>query len=95
MQYRSIVAARSPSCSFIATTAARSGACVRLAEEQGVSIDALTLEQLQEIDPRFEEDVMGVWDYEASVERKSSIGGTSRARVLEQVEKCIAFAKTL
>ncbi|KAL7542863.1 hypothetical protein ACHAWF_007267 [Thalassiosira exigua] len=72
-----------------------SGACVRLAEEKGVSIDTLTLEQLQAIDSRFGEDVLGVWDYEASVERKSSIGGTAKARVLEQVEKCIAFADTL
>mmetsp|Transcript_41776 Transcript_41776/g.87676 ORF Transcript_41776/g.87676 Transcript_41776/m.87676 type:complete len:469 (+) Transcript_41776:233-1639(+) len=72
-----------------------SGACVRLAEEQEVSIDTLTLEQLQKIDSRFEEDVLKVWDYVASVERKSSIGGTSKARVLEQVENCIAFAKTL
>ena len=31
-----------------------SGACVRLAEEQKVSIDTLTLEQLQEIDSHFE-----------------------------------------
>ena len=72
-----------------------SGACVRLAEEQEISLDALTFEQLRDIDPRFEEDVMKVWDYEMSVERKSSIGGTSRARVMEQIEKCIAYAKTL
>ena len=72
-----------------------SGACVRLAEEQEISLDALTFEQLRDIDPRFEEDVMKVWDYEMSVERKSSIGGTSRARVLEQIEKCLAYAKTL
>lgn len=72
-----------------------SGACVRLAEEQDVSIDTLTLEQLQNIDSRFEEDVLKVWDYEVSVERKCSIGGTSKARVLEQIENCIAFAKTL
>ena len=72
-----------------------SGACVRLAEEQDISLDALTFEQLQNIDSRFEEDVMKVWDYEMSVERKSSIGGTSKARVLEQIEKCLAYAKTL
>ena len=77
------------------TTHNNSGACVRLAEEQDVSIDTLTLEQLQKIDSRFEEDVLKVWDYEQSVERKSSIGGTSKARVLEQVENCIAFAKAL
>jgi hypothetical protein len=72
-----------------------SGACVRLAEEQDISLDALTFEQLQNIDSRFEEDVMKVWDYEMSVERKSSIGGTSKARVLEQIEKCLAYARTL
>lgn len=72
-----------------------SGACVRLAEEQDVSIDTLTLEQLKNIDSRFEEDVLKVWDYEVSVERKSSIGGTAKASVVDQIEKCIAFAKTL
>jgi len=72
-----------------------SGACVRLAEEQEVSIDTLTLEQLQKIDARFEEDVLKVWDYEQSVERKSSIGGTSKARVLEQIQSCIEFAESL
>ena len=72
-----------------------SGACVRLAEEQGISIDTLTFEQLQQIDARFEEDVMQVWNYETSVERKCSTGGTAKARVLEQVEQCFAFAKTL
>jgi len=72
-----------------------SGACVRLAEENQVSIDTLTLEQLQNIDSRFEADVMEVWDYEASVERKSSIGGTAKASVQKQIDDCLEFAKTL
>jgi len=72
-----------------------SGACVRLAEEQGVSIDTLTLEQLQEIDARFEEDVMQVWDYEASVERKSSIGGTCKKSVMKQIDDMTAYANSL
>ena len=72
-----------------------SGACVRLAEEQDVSIDTLTLQQLQEIDARFEEDVLKVWNYEESVERKSSIGGTAKSRVLEQIDQCVAFAQLL
>mmetsp|Transcript_27565 Transcript_27565/g.57677 ORF Transcript_27565/g.57677 Transcript_27565/m.57677 type:complete len:469 (-) Transcript_27565:4832-6238(-) len=72
-----------------------SGACVRLSEEQKVSIDTLTLKQLQEIDARFEEDVLAVWDYEVSVERKSSTGGTSKATVLKQTEDILAFAKKL
>jgi argininosuccinate lyase len=72
-----------------------SGACVRLAEDKGVSIDTLTMDQLKDIDPRFEEDVMAVWDYEVSVERKSSIGGTSRASVQAQIDQIIAFANNL
>ena len=72
-----------------------SGACVRLAEEQKVSIDTLTLEQLQAIDSRFEADVTKVWDYEVSVERKSSIGGTGKASVMKQIDDLLAFAKTL
>ena len=72
-----------------------SGACVRLAEEQKIGLDTLTLEQLQAIDSRFEEDVAKVWDYEVSVERKVSLGGTGRASVLKQIDDLIAFAETL
>lgn len=72
-----------------------SGACVRLAEETKTSIDKLTLEQLQNIDSRFEADVTEVWDYEVSVERKSSLGGTAKAMVLKQIDDVLAFAKTL
>ena len=72
-----------------------SGACVRLSEEQNVSIDTLTLEQLQAIDARFEADVMEVWNYEVSVERKSSLGGTSKSMVLKQIEDIKAVAQGL
>jgi len=72
-----------------------SGACVRLAEETNTRIDQLTLEQLQTIDSRFDEQVMEVWDYEVSVERKSSIGGTSKASVLKQIDDCKEFIAAL
>ena len=72
-----------------------SGACVRLAEETNVGIDTLSLEQLKEIDSRFEEDVSKVWDYEVSVERKCSIGGTAKSSVQKQIDDLLAFAKTL
>ena len=68
---------------------------MRLAEEKKVSIDTLTLEQLKEIDSRFEEDVMKVWDYEVSVERKCSIGGTAKSSVIKQINDLEAFAKKL
>jgi len=60
-----------------------------------VSIDTLSLEELQAIDSRFEADVSKVWDYEVSVERKNSIGGTAKASVMKQIEDVLAFAKTL
>lgn len=72
-----------------------SGACVRLAEDTEVGIDTLTLEQLQAIDKRFEADVKDVWDYEVSVERKCSTGGTGKASVLKQIDDILEFAKTL
>jgi argininosuccinate lyase len=72
-----------------------SGSCVRLAEEAGISIDCLTLEQLKAIDSRFEEDVMKIWDFEVSVERRNSIGGTSRVMVQKQIDDCLAFVQTL
>lgn len=72
-----------------------SGACVRLAEEQQIPLDNLTFAQLQEIDARFEDDVMNVWDYTVSVERKSSLGGTCKASVLKQIEDIKTFAKTI
>ena len=68
-----------------------SGAAVRKSEELSVPLDKLTLDQLQAIDIRFEEDVMQVWNYEMSVERKSSIGGTSKAMVQKQIDDCLEF----
>ena len=60
-----------------------------------MSIDTISLEELQAIDSRFDADVSKVWDYEVSVERKNSIGGTAKASVLKQIQDVIAFAKTL
>ncbi|KAI6084391.1 argininosuccinate lyase [Hypoxylon rubiginosum] len=63
-----------------------SGRCVAKSEELGVPMNELSLEQLQAIDGRFLEDVMDTFNYETSVEMRSAKGGTSRARVLEQVK---------
>ena len=48
-------------------------------------MDQLTLAQLQKIEPRFEKDVIDVFDPERSVEMKSAIGGTSRDAVRDQI----------
>jgi argininosuccinate lyase len=58
---------------------------VALAENEGKPMDKLTLEQLQDVDSRFGVDVLGVFDYERSVEMKSAIGGTCKSAVKEQI----------
>jgi argininosuccinate lyase len=65
---------------------------VALAEDKNKGMDELTVEQFQAVDKRFGNDVLSVFDYERSVELKSTTGGTSRSAVLEQVE---ALKKTL
>lgn len=63
-----------------------SGRVVAKSEELGIPMDKLSLEQLKAIDDRFTEDVMATFNYETSVELRSAKGGTSRARVLEQIQ---------
>lgn len=59
---------------------------VALAEDEKKGMDELTVEQFQGVDKRFGADVLSVFDYERSVEMKSTTGGTSRSAVLEQLE---------
>jgi argininosuccinate lyase len=64
------------------------GAAVKLAEDKGVPLDALTFEDLRPLHPLFAEDVAArVWSFEASCEARDAEGGTSRRAVLEQVDK--------
>ena len=37
---------------------------MKLAEQKGVPLDKLSLEDLQTLDPKFEADVMNLWSYE-------------------------------
>lgn len=63
-----------------------SGRVVALSENTEVPMDKLTLEQLQAIDSRFTAEITEAFEYESSVEAKSSQGGTSRSSVLEQIQ---------
>lgn len=63
-----------------------SGECVRLAEETNRPMSSLTLEELRNIDTGFDEDIMKVWNFEESVEKRTSRGGTSKAGVIKQIE---------
>ena len=57
------------------------GRAVRLAEEQGLALDALALEDLQAIDSRIDARVYAVLSVDASVAARASLGGTAPARV--------------
>ena len=69
------------------TTHHISGQAVRMAEERGVSMSQLSVEDLKTLHPLFEADVMQVWDFEKSVEQRCSLGGTSKRTVLIQIEE--------
>jgi argininosuccinate lyase len=70
-----------------------SGRCVALAEKTGTPMDKLTYEQLHEVDNRFAKDVSECFDYERSVEMRTSKGGTSKKCVEEQIEILKALLK--
>ncbi|TYZ68305.1 hypothetical protein PybrP1_012856 [[Pythium] brassicae (nom. inval.)] len=61
------------------------GAAVRLAEDKRKPLNELTFEELASLHDKFERDVLGVWDFDASVERKNVAGGTSRSAVEKQI----------
>ncbi len=67
------------------------GAAVRLAEETNKPMSELTLAQLQSLHPKFEPDVLEIWNYEASVERKNVPGGTSESAVLRHINDVKAW----
>ena len=67
------------------------GAVIKSAEDQGTTIDKLSIEDLKAISATFENDVAGVFNFENSVEKRSSQGGTSRASVQKQVQAIRAW----
>lgn len=62
-----------------------SGRIVALAERESVPMDQLSVQQIQSVDERFDDDVKKCFNYERSVEMRSAKGGTSKASVLEQI----------
>lgn len=65
-----------------------SGSAVSLAEQKGLSgIDKLTVQDYKGLCDKFEEDVMEVFDFERSVEKRAAVGGPCRKRVLQQIEE--------
>lgn len=62
-----------------------SGRVVALSESLSIPMNKLSLQQFQNIDSRFGEDILEVFDPERAVELKSAIGGTSRTAIEEQI----------
>ena len=66
------------------------GRAVKAAEEQGCTLDALSLDALKAIDARIDDRVFGVLSVDASVRSRTSYGGTAPKRVREQVARAKA-----
>jgi argininosuccinate lyase len=49
-------------------------------------MNGLTLSDFKTLSPLFGEDVYQVFDFEASVERRAAIGGTSKKMVERQID---------
>jgi argininosuccinate lyase len=62
------------------------GEVVRAALDRSCSLRSLPLEVYQEISPRFDEDIIEVLDFEASVSYRDVVGGTARSSVEHQID---------
>jgi argininosuccinate lyase len=67
------------------------GAAVRLAEDKNKAMSELTFEELSTLHPKFEQDVLEVWNFDVSVERKNVTGGTSKSAVEKQIANIKAW----
>ena len=65
------------------------GAAVKLAESKGIALEALSMDELREIDARIDDRVYAALSVEASVAARASHGGTAPA----EVEKRVAEAR--
>ena len=61
------------------------GAAGKLADEQGVALDGLSIDDLQKIDSRIDARVFDALSVDASVAARASYGGTAPVRVRQQV----------
>ncbi|KAF8231269.1 argininosuccinate lyase [Tricholoma matsutake] len=62
-----------------------SGRAVALAESRKCQLNELTVEDFKSLSQKFSDDIHAVFEFEASVERRESIGGTSRKMVERQI----------
>ena len=63
------------------------GTIVALAEKQGVTLDALSLKDMQSVEPRITDDIYNVLTPLASASSRTSYGGTAPSEVRKQVAR--------
>lgn len=63
------------------------GQVLARAADQGVAAAELSLEELRQVSPHFDESVSAVWDYRESVARRDTEGGVSARAIAEQIGK--------
>ncbi|MBI3812588.1 MAG: argininosuccinate lyase [Nitrospirae bacterium] len=63
------------------------GRIVRYCLDQHKDFSQISLKELQKFSSRFQKDILGYLDLEASLERKQSTGATARNRIREQIRR--------
>jgi argininosuccinate lyase len=63
------------------------GRLVRMAEEKGCDLGALTLAEMHSVEPRLTADALAVLTVDRSMESRTSPGGTAPSRVREALAK--------
>lgn len=63
------------------------GQAVALAESRQIPLTVLTLTDLQAISPRFEADVMAVFDFVTSLAQRNAVGGTAPEALQKQLDE--------
>jgi argininosuccinate lyase len=67
------------------------GQAVQVAAGQGTRLSQLTLDQLTTLSDLFQSDVKAVFDFDASVARRKSVGGTAPQAVAAQIQTAKAW----
>ena len=63
------------------------GELVKLSEKKGVGLEALSIKDMQHVEPRITEAIFDVLSIEHSVESRTSAGGTAPESVREAIRK--------
>ena len=71
------------------------GNVVNMAEEKGIDISELNIEELQSIDNRIGKEVIDLLDNRSSMNARNSEGGTSTARTLDQINNLEQWLKNI